>query len=86
MCGTSAYGLHSIDSAGLVLLAKIAGLSLPNDGLVSWNSCHLDYTYGAAFDDDWYETVTNHADATCRNGDGWWGLDRRPCSWYTNKG
>jgi len=85
MCGTSAYGLNSVDSAGLALVAEISSLPAPNDGLVTEDSCNVGRPFGGAPTANYYRADINHADATCRNGDGWWGIERKPCSWYTGK-
>jgi hypothetical protein len=89
MCGIDPYGLNSFYSSLFVVLAELgAGLQKPNDGLVSFQSCLLkskdvfkDYSSS-----DYYSTTTNHADITCRNGNGFFGNDRKPCNWFIGKG
>jgi len=86
MCGTSAYGIDTLTySASLSLLANMGNLETPNDGLVWFNSCMVLNETGSDPTGLFYVPSVNHADGTCRNGNGWWGIDRRPCDWYTNK-
>jgi len=85
MCGESGYGITSPYSAGLVTLALIASLETPNDGLVAYFSCHTNNsnTFSSASpEENFYKAQINHADGTCRNNDGWFGGDRKPCLWY----
>ena len=37
------------------------------------------------FKSAWYVAGINHADGTCRNGDGALGRDRQPCRWYRQR-
>lgn len=88
MCGIDAYGLNSFYSPLFVALAGLGtGLERPNDGLVSLRSCrvHASQTFGGLATDAFYQTTTNHADITCRNGNGMWGDDRKPCNWFIGK-
>lgn len=84
MCGISSFGLYTPYSV-LYLLSKIVKFGRENDGMVPIDSCGL----GAAFKEDYtaanYATASNHADGTCRSGDGWWRRDRSPCSWYSER-
>lgn len=91
MCGTSAYGLNSIYSIPLYTVAKLSGAPKPNDGMVSFASCSgalgnqtrkAPFLFKKNVTAKWYLTEVNHADATCRNGDGYWGSSRNPCTWY----
>jgi len=84
MCGTSSYGLNSRYSVALTFLANYAGLESPNDGMVWYSACskHLRGDFNPYPQAKFYETSINHADTTCRNGNGWWGSDRRPCDFY----
>jgi hypothetical protein len=86
MCGTSAKGLISIYSAPLEILSRLVHYGEQNDGLVPLSSCKMiNRSYGKTSESKMYETDTNHADGTCRNGNGFYSAARKPCSWYTNK-
>lgn len=88
MCGIDAYGLNSWYSPLFVALSGFGtGLEKPNDGLVSLRSCRANPTqpFGGLATDLFYQTTSNHADVTCRNGNGLWGDDRKPCNWFMNK-
>lgn len=95
MCGTKAYGLNTIYSAGLSAIdAFIDGWRGGGvDGVVeSDSSCAVGAPAGASFSSgsassNFFSPETNHIDTTCRNGDGWWGGDKRkPCRWYERHG
>jgi len=85
LCGTSAYGLNSIYSAEMEATAALAGFLGLNDGVVPWSSCSVKGSTQMMPDyhESWYAASINHIDAECYNGDGWWGDDRQPCSWYS---
>jgi len=86
MCGDSAYGLNSIYSAALLSLSVYVGYGDVNDGMVPWKSCQSGkQNFSYDFKDSYYLATINHADGTCRNGNGVWGSFRQPCSWYTDK-
>eukprot|EP00823_Brevimastigomonas_motovehiculus_P006884 TRINITY_DN5902_c0_g1_i1.p1 TRINITY_DN5902_c0_g1~~TRINITY_DN5902_c0_g1_i1.p1 ORF type:complete len:372 (-),score=67.63 TRINITY_DN5902_c0_g1_i1:183-1298(-) len=99
-CGTSPFGLVSIDAAPLELLSKLVGFKDANDGMVDINTCQAialtayqrrlakgeAVTWGTTPESDFYIAAVNHADLTCRNGDGQWGTDRKPCSWFSYRG
>jgi len=85
MCGTSAYGLTSIYSAEMLSLSELAGFEDINDGVVTWSSCNQQggsVTYKADYREAFYKADANHIDTPCYEGDGDWGISRRPCSWY----
>jgi len=84
MCGSSAMGLNSIYSIGLVAVELFANLEPPNDGLVETISCaQANVAYTSSYSQPYYKANINHADGTCRNGDTWFGAqDKKPCSWY----
>jgi len=87
MCGTSSLGLISPYAAALTLVAKLGKLEKPNDGMVWYESCNIvipGVRPSPSPTSKGYIAALNHADVTCRNGDGWWGDDRQPCTWYTN--
>jgi len=88
MCGTSTAGLISPYSPALLLIARIGNLETPNDGMVWYDSCFIvepDIKPSSSPTSLFYDASVNHADSSCRNGDGWWGDDRQPCAWYTNR-
>lgn len=84
MCGTSAFGLWSIYSLEMQALEQWVGFGQPNDGVVPAASCAAPdgAEAGSIPTMSQYTAGVNHYDLTCRNGDGWWGDDRRPCAWY----
>jgi hypothetical protein len=85
MCGTSSYGLNSRYSLALAFLSEYSGLESPNDGLVWYSACssHVRGPFSST-PSKFYRTSINHADMTCRNGNGWWGSDRRPCDFFAS--
>jgi hypothetical protein len=87
MCGDSPYGLNSLYSAALYSLSFYVGYGDINDGMVPFASCRtisvLDFSL--SYQDQYYLATINHADGTCRDGNGYWGITRQPCSWYTDK-
>jgi len=83
MCGHSPYGITTSYSLGLSLVASIVGLEKLNDGLVPYSSCvNEKKDYDKDPESLFYGASINHADGTCRNADGWFGSDRKPCYWY----
>jgi len=88
MCGDSAIGLVSIYSLGLEALAAIVDYGELNDGMVPLSSCQagLDPSlFTGEATSNWYLGGLNHADTTCRNGNGDFGADRQPCSWFGDR-
>jgi len=90
MAGTSAWGLNSGSSAELEALATLVDYGEPNDSSVSLRSA--DYRiwgdtnkFSTSFTGTYYRASINHLDATCRNGDGWWGSNRMPCTWFMSR-
>ncbi|KAL9657578.1 hypothetical protein ABK040_001005 [Willaertia magna] len=88
ICGDSPIGLLTHYSLALEVVSWVANYGTQNDGLVPFPSCQMDeqkefYSNGPSV--EWYGAYSNHADITCRNGDGWFGGSRKPCSFYTNK-
>jgi len=84
MCGTSAFGLTSIYSAEMEATSLLAGFAQLNDGVVPWSSCSVygKISFSGDYRSTWYAASINHIDAECYDGDGWFGDDRKPCSWY----
>lgn len=87
MCGTSAWGLTTFMSPAMAAVkAAVNGWRSGDvDGLVSGMSCQASATgqrWDNAYTDSWFNADLNHLDTTCRNKDGWWGDDRKACSWY----
>jgi len=71
-----------------VLLSNEADFDERNDGFVPWSSCVAaseDEDYELTFQDAYYRPAVNHADGTCRNGNGVWGINRQPCRWYEER-
>jgi hypothetical protein len=87
LCGVSFVGLQSTDRLQLTPLGQLSGhASLFNDGQVEFDSCHATVpksNYKESWDGgNFYRAGINHLDATFRNGDGWWGNDRKPIKWF----
>jgi len=91
MCGKSTFGLFSEYAFGLSIVAGYVGFGEDSDGFVGVSSCkNAMRERGNNFDDEptsnTYRANINHADTTCRNGDGYFGgSERKPCSYYFNK-
>lgn len=71
----------------LQALASLVNYGEKNDGMVGIASCLLDgKTYGTTPDSDYYQAAINHADGTCRDGDGDFGKStRQPCAWFASR-
>jgi hypothetical protein len=85
MCGISAAGLLTVYSVPFVILNDLFKFGEPSDAFVPWSSCIAasdTQDYGLLFTSAFYSPEVNHLDGTCRNGNGFWGVDRQPCSWY----
>jgi len=88
MCGDSAIGLISKYSIELEALSELVDFGEDNDGMVGISECMFGYgnfTWGGDATDDFYRADCNHADLTCRNGNGDFGAARKPCSWFANR-
>ncbi|OQR91221.1 hypothetical protein ACHHYP_04861 [Achlya hypogyna] len=56
-----------------------------HDGVVSFPSCSVgfgNFDTDAANSNANYKASVNHLDSSFRNGDGWWGADRKPLKWF----
>lgn len=88
MCGNAPYGLFSRYGPALKLLSQVVGYGEESDGLVPLSSCK-ESGNNAKWTNDYrqlfYAADINHADGTCRNGNGYFSDDRQPCLFYTNK-
>jgi hypothetical protein len=86
ICGTSPIGIFGEYSV-LYFLSKVVNFGDKNgdDGLVNYGSCAMNHTYKPDYKSTFYKARVNHADSTCRNGDSWFGIDKSPCLWFTNK-
>ncbi|KDO16547.1 hypothetical protein SPRG_17942 [Saprolegnia parasitica CBS 223.65] len=84
MCGVSSWGLNTVYAPVMFVVAQMAQYaSSQNDGMVEYSSCNVGLS-GFSSDPTSsgnYVARINHADATFRNGDGWWGSDRKPVKW-----
>lgn len=86
LCGDSAIGLYSIYSPLLEILSLFVQYGENNDGMVPISSCNPgDADHNPDHRQPQYRGPVNHADGTCRNGDGRWGVDRKPCSYYAGR-
>mmetsp|Transcript_95545 Transcript_95545/g.239431 ORF Transcript_95545/g.239431 Transcript_95545/m.239431 type:complete len:335 (+) Transcript_95545:196-1200(+) len=86
LCGASAFGLTSVYSAAFEALAAEVNYGDDNDGMVAVSSCQLPgKDYKKHYAEDFYLAEINHADGTCRAGNGIWGLAaRQPCLWLAS--
>jgi hypothetical protein len=88
LCGTTPKGLNTKYALALSTLSGLINYGEENDGLVPLSSCLVTSlgNYGTSAGSANYKAAVNHADGTCRNGNGLLGgSDRKPCDWYTNK-
>ncbi|KAH9084447.1 hypothetical protein LEN26_020793 [Aphanomyces euteiches] len=84
VCGTSAVGLITTDAA-LKIVGDLSKHDADNDGDVDINSCQAGYGtkgFGTTTSSANYQAALNHRDITFRNGDGWFGDDRKPIKWF----
>ncbi|CAK4252604.1 unnamed protein product [Aphanomyces euteiches] len=84
VCGTSPIGLITIDSA-LEVVSALSHHDSANDGVVDINSCQAGYGtsgFGTSYSSSNYQASLNHLDTSFRNGDGWYGNDRKPVKWF----
>jgi len=87
MCGTSAFGLTSLYSAALKALAEEVKYGQDNDGMVAVQSCMLPgKIYTQHYSMQFYLSIINHIDGTCRTGNGIFGkVSRQPCLWLAGE-
>ena len=88
LCGSSAFGQGGLNGAGLAAIAAFVNYGEASDGMVSMSSCaqaNSNKGQGLAADpaNPNYALNGNHADGTCRSGDGAGG-DQKACTWYRN--
>jgi len=86
MCGDSAVGLYSKYSIAFEALDAVVEYGEPNDGMVPVSSCILEDMdkYKKDYKSDYYIAEVNHADSTCRDGNGDFDKNERdPCSWFS---
>ncbi|OQS01850.1 hypothetical protein THRCLA_05707 [Thraustotheca clavata] len=84
MCGVDAFGLNTVYSPIMYAVGQMANFpTSENDGMVDFPSCSVGLSnFGTdCLGTGNYKASINHADATFRNGDGWWGSDRKPVKW-----
>jgi hypothetical protein len=89
LCGVNPVGLHTMFSAPLLLSHHVSGFAKGyghDDGIVDFDSCRGGVS-AASFGGDpetsyHYKGQLNHMDVALRNGDGWWGIDRKPLKWF----
>jgi hypothetical protein len=88
LCGVDPIGLFTKFSVVMETLSNIVydgKRSSINDGMVSWSSCSTGVADELSTDASTpgnYQASINHFDASFRNGDGWWGSDRKPVRWF----
>ncbi|KAF0686043.1 Aste57867_22137 [Aphanomyces stellatus] len=85
ICGTDGWGLNTVFAPPFKLVGELSHHDGPNDGLVSLESCTagvgLD-NFGGTTESFNYLAKINHLDCAFREGDGWWGADRKPVKWF----
>ncbi|OQR87382.1 hypothetical protein ACHHYP_08910 [Achlya hypogyna] len=82
LCGVDSWGLDTLYAPIFAAVAGLVDYGSSNDGMVDFPSCSIGL--GPFYTDPTsgnYKASINHADATFRNGDGWWGSDRKPVKW-----
>ncbi|KAL9658284.1 hypothetical protein ABK040_015606 [Willaertia magna] len=88
MCGFNPLGLITPYGAALEALSTIVNYGELNDGMVPISSCAMDLNtiddFGLFPSDLNYHADENHADVTCRNGNGL-SSTKKACDYYTNK-
>ncbi|KDO17571.1 hypothetical protein SPRG_16871 [Saprolegnia parasitica CBS 223.65] len=85
MCGVKSSGLATTDGVGLAILGSMAFKNgSMHDGVVGFESCSVGIDSFATNAEAGanYKASINHLDASFRNGDGWWGADRKPVKWF----
>lgn len=85
LCGQSSYGLQTRYAIGLYLLSTLVGFGEESDGMVGFSSCNLGFKdqFQRDYQNNYYLANLNHADGTSRNGNGFWGVDRKPLDWFS---
>jgi hypothetical protein len=85
LCGGSPRGLVSRYQLPLVVFSYIIDYGEESDGLVPLSSCTFGFEdkFKSDYNSKFYLSFINHADGTFRNGDGYWGVDRKPLSWLS---
>ncbi|KDO17777.1 hypothetical protein SPRG_21794 [Saprolegnia parasitica CBS 223.65] len=86
MCAVKSSGLVSTDAVALSLVGQMAWNNdgTLHDGVVSFPSCSVGFGNFATDAEAGanYKASVNHLDSSFRNGDGWWGADRKPVKWF----
>lgn len=83
VCGKSGVGLVGLYSAALEALSIAVDFGEDNDGMVGISHCLLPgKSYTKDYRSPFYTASINHADSTCRDGNGNFGFDSRQPSWY----
>jgi hypothetical protein len=83
VCGSSAAGVLSKYSAAFEAIAALVGFGGLNDGMVETDSCRLPgRDYHSQHSAPFYLAEINHADGTCRDGDGHRD-SKLPCTWLS---
>lgn len=71
LCGCSGAGLASVYSIPLEALSVLVNYGDPDDGMVDLGSCVVTgNAMSGEYSSPWYKAAINHADSTCRNGNG----------------
>ncbi|OQR82947.1 hypothetical protein THRCLA_10999 [Thraustotheca clavata] len=82
MCGTNSWGLNTVYAPIMFTVGQMAHFDTSsNDGMVDFPSCSVGLSGFSTNPTGNYKASINHADGTFRNGDGWWGSDRKPVKW-----
>ncbi|EQC28887.1 hypothetical protein SDRG_13397 [Saprolegnia diclina VS20] len=86
MCGSDSFGLSTIFGPVMKLVSALTKHGDMNDGVVAFESCRVGFE-ASSFSNNYadggnYLASVNHFDNSFRNGDGWWGADRKPQKWF----
>ncbi|KAG9404743.1 hypothetical protein AC1031_004948 [Aphanomyces cochlioides] len=84
LCGVDPVGLNMVGTA-LQSISNLSGHGSANDGIVEWNSCTNGLStssFGTSYTSANYKASINHLDVSFRNGDGWFGDDRKQVKWF----
>ncbi|ETV82187.1 hypothetical protein H257_04898 [Aphanomyces astaci] len=84
LCGVSPVGLITWAS-GLNFVSSLSKHNTEDDGVVDFWSCGVGVStsrFGSNTRSANYKAALNHLDTSFRNGDGWWGDDRKPVKWF----
>mmetsp|Transcript_167523 Transcript_167523/g.407270 ORF Transcript_167523/g.407270 Transcript_167523/m.407270 type:complete len:598 (+) Transcript_167523:84-1877(+) len=91
MCGHDPYGISSNCCLAYMASSDVLNLNSYNDGVLETSNCKLgehssSTTWGSSYTHDYYNAHVNILDSTCRNGNGAYGNDKKPCYFFRYAG